>query len=1048
MKSKLLPISLLVFILGFTTIILTSGWINNQMGNLSKQDSSSIKSAEEYLQKMRGNQITGKIDPKDVIKARQQAEKMAFKSGNGLGLNWEEMGPDNAPGRVRAVIFDKNDASGQTVIAAGVSGGLWKTTNLGATWNKINQANKNLYISCMTQADDGTIYAGTGEYFCTTDDTHYGGLVGDGMYISTDGDTFNKIEVTNPDITQDPDTVDWAYINNIVVSPASQRVYAATNAGLFYSDDVQNTWQKAVDYFYDTVSYNVSMVIDSVVHCDSWERVGDNFIINNPSYEDPDTTSYNKTVEEFVVNILSLGNMPCTDVSVGSDGLVVATFNNLVFTATEDLMKFKNRSSNPENPYKKEREFRAYETTLTVIDTLGNTDSRTMQFTDTTNFINAVIDTPSPLSLNPGRTEIEIAPTDPNVVYATCTSQFGYLDNIYFSEDKGENWIIIFPGSSSLEIFNGTGCYNNTLTVFPDDAFRVLVGGINMWQGKRYQSSNGFFDWGAGPISTSFYAPTGHHKYVFQPGSSTQLIMATNIGVTLMKFQQNFNEFQWLGKGLNITQCYTVGPSGYPHELLCGAQGNGTQYISGNGNTPEYAEKIFGKTGGYCAISMINPNAFIYSQEPGVIVRSEDKGESISFNFDVPGSNIFITPVLMWESFKDQFSRDSIKFYAHQDYAAGDMILCRSANYEHPFEYMLTKNLPAGDSLMVQDIIQNKLFVANAGAVQMTKGAIKFNQPGDFWKIANTPGFPSCIAASSDANFLFVGMDNGKLYRISNIALAYDSLRADIGSSACIISTNELQIPQFEDRYITSVAVDQQNPEHVIVTLGNYGNDDYVYRTTNALDSLSLVVFEDITYDLPKMPVYSSVIEMKNSNIAIIGTEHGIYTTTNLGEGEVTWTMENSEIGTIPVFQIKQQTVFKRQIEVPSVPPQIYPEIFTYGSLYIATYGRGVFRDDTYRTVGIEEPVQHNHASLVNTVSVYPNPVSSYATVSMEISTKADVTIHVYDLSGRLVTSAIAGELSSGKQEVNIDCSRLESGTYILKVFAGDDSGISKFIVN
>jgi hypothetical protein len=196
------------------------------------------------------------------------------------------------------------------------------------------------------------------------------------------------------------------------------------------------------------------------------------------------------------------------------------------------------------------------------------------------------------------------------------------------------------------------------------------------------------------------------------------------------------------------------------------------------------------------------------------------------------------------------------------------------------------------------------------------------------------------------------------------------------------------------------------------------------------------------------MPVYSSVIEMKNSNIAIIGTEHGIYTTTNLGEGEVTWTMENSEIGTIPVFQIKQQTVFKRQIEVPSVPPQIYPEIFTYGSLYIATYGRGVFRDDTYRTVGIEEPVQHNHASLVNTVSVYPNPVSSYATVSMEISTKADVTIHVYDLSGRLVTSAIAGELSSGKQEVNIDCSRLESGTYILKVFAGDDSGISKFIVN
>ena len=1048
MKSKLLPISLLVLILGFTTIILTTGWINNQAGKFTLQDNSSMKNADEYLHKMRANQITGKIDPKDVLNARLQAEQKALKSGTNLGLNWEEMGPDNAPGRVRAVIFDHNDASGQTVIAAGVSGGVWKTTNLGATWKKINQEGKNLYITSMTQADDGTIYAGTGEYFCTEDDTYYGGLVGDGMYVSTDGNNFTKIESTSPDVTQDPDTVDWAYINNIVISPATQRVFAATNTGLFYSDDVQDTWQKATQYFYDSVSYDVSMVIDSVVHCDSYEKVGDNFIINNPSYEDPDTVSYTKGIQDVRVSLLQLGQMPCTDVSVGSNGLIVATFGDMVFTSMEDDMKFRNRSSNPNNPYQKDREFRAYETTLTVIDTLDNTDSRTIQFSDTTDYANAVIDSPSPLSLTPGRCEVEVAPTDPNVVYATCTSQFGYLDNVYFSEDKGETWIIIFPGSSTLEIFNGTGCYNNALTVFPDDPYRVLVGGINMWEGKRYLTSNGYFDWGSGAVSSGFNVPTGHHKYVFQPGSNSQLIIASNNGVTLMKFQSNFNEFQWLGRGLNITQCYTVGPSGNPHELLCGAQGDGTQYISGQGNTPEYADKIFFGTGGYCAISMIDPNAFIYSQEPGVIVRSEDKGENTSFNFVPPGSNVFLTPLFMWESFDDQFSRDSVKFYAHKDYAAGDMILCRSGNFEHPFDHMLTEDLPNGDSLMVKDIIQNKLFIANAGAVQMTKDAIKFDQPDNFWKIAETPGFPSSIAVSKDANFVFVGTDDGKLYRISNIALAYDSLRADVGSSACIISTNELQIPQFEDRFITSVAIDQENPEHVIVTLGNYGNEDYVYRTTNALDSLSLVVFEDITYELPKMPVYSSVIEMSDSKKAIIGTEHGIYTTANLGEGEVTWTKENSEMGTIPVFQIKQQTVFKRQIEVPTLPPLVYPEIFNYGSLYIATYGRGVFRDDTYRTTSIEEPSVNGKTSLASSISVYPNPVSSYATVSINIDAVTDVAIHVYDLSGKLVTSTIEGELSSGRHEVNINCSTLEAGTYIVKVIAGDDSGTSKFIVN
>ncbi len=254
---------------------------------------------------------------------------------------------------------------------------------------------------------------------------------------------------------------------------------------------------------------------------------------------------------------------------------------------------------------------------------------------------------------------------------------------------------------------------------------------------------------------------------------------------------------------------------------------------------------------------MINPNAFVYSRDPGVIVRSEDKGENTSVNFEPPASNIFMTPILMWENFEDHNSRDSVKYYATADFVAGDVVKCRSANFDHPFDHMLTEDLPYGDSLMVQDIIQSKLFNANAGnsGIQMTKGTLKFDEPGEFWKIADAPGFPTCISASADANFLFVGTDDGKLYRISNIALAYDSLRADIGSSACIIATDELQIPEFQDRFVTSVSVDPQNPEHVIVTLGNYGNEDYVYRTTNALDSLSLVIFENITGNLPWMPV-------------------------------------------------------------------------------------------------------------------------------------------------------------------------------------------------
>ncbi len=56
---------------------------------------------------------------------------------------------------------------------------------------------------------------------------------------------------------------------------------------------------------------------------------------------------------------------------------------------------------------------------------------------------------------------------------------------------------------------------------------------------------------------------------------------------------------------------------------------------------------------------------------------------------------------------------------------------------------------------------------------------------------------------------------------------------------------------------------------------------------------------------MPKMPVYSSLIEMKDSNKAIIGTEYGIYTTDEIGKADVTWTAENQGIGLIPRFPDK-----------------------------------------------------------------------------------------------------------------------------------------------
>ena len=105
--------------------------------------------------------------------------------GDGDDTAWQDRGPDNVGGRTRALIFDPNDETQETVYAGGVSGGLWKNTNIsnaGAVWTQVDIP-ENLAISCIAidPNDSMTWYVGTGE-------SYVGGDVnGNGVWRTTDG---------------------------------------------------------------------------------------------------------------------------------------------------------------------------------------------------------------------------------------------------------------------------------------------------------------------------------------------------------------------------------------------------------------------------------------------------------------------------------------------------------------------------------------------------------------------------------------------------------------------------------------------------------------------------------------------------------------------------------------------------------------------------------------------------------------------------------------------------------------------------------------------
>ncbi len=108
-------------------------------------------------------------------------------AGRTTALAWQERGPSNVAGRTRSMLVDKADATGNTVFAGSVSGGLFKTTNfLSATptWSPVNDFLPNLAITAMVQdpSNHSIMYAGTGEGWFNID-----GVLGNGIYKSTDG---------------------------------------------------------------------------------------------------------------------------------------------------------------------------------------------------------------------------------------------------------------------------------------------------------------------------------------------------------------------------------------------------------------------------------------------------------------------------------------------------------------------------------------------------------------------------------------------------------------------------------------------------------------------------------------------------------------------------------------------------------------------------------------------------------------------------------------------------------------------------------------------
>jgi len=203
----------------------------------------------------------------DRIESYEQHQMLAERSLV-KGVSFQNIGPTVFSGRVVDVDVYEQDPSHFYVAYA--SGGLWKTTNNGISFDPLFDDEMVMTLGDIAvDWEENVIYAGTGEN--NSSRSSYSGV---GMYKSTDdGETWEHIGlgethhisriIIHP---EDPNTVWVAALGHLYSGNPERGLYKTTDGG--------QTWEKTL--FVNDNAGAVDLVIDpddpDVLYCATWER--------------------------------------------------------------------------------------------------------------------------------------------------------------------------------------------------------------------------------------------------------------------------------------------------------------------------------------------------------------------------------------------------------------------------------------------------------------------------------------------------------------------------------------------------------------------------------------------------------------------------------------------------------------------------------------------------------------------------------------------------------------------------------------------------------
>lgn len=992
--------------------------------------------------------VTGAPTPEKLVQVREQLQRerqLALAAGRVPGddtdNNWIERGPNNVGGRVRAIMFDPNDATYKRVFAGGVSGGLWVNNDIttNTAWTRVN-IDENLSVTAITYDPNSTstFYLGTGE-------SYVGGDVnGNGVWKSTDGGvTWTKIfgGITGSTSFQSAASLT---INSPAGIAGEYTCYPTTAFGITPVSPI---------------TANIVLVSDNVAPASDGCETLTNAAALNGKIALIRRGSCNFTVKvksaqnAGAVGVIMMNNISGTPVAMGGTDTTINIPSIMISQEDGDLLE-------------------AAVLAGTVSGTLNPVvaGAFTGNLVPGQQHINDI-----KIRNNGGVSEIYVAVGD---TFYSAANQATYLGGpafgLYKSTNGGSSWTLL---TLPLTVDRNRSCPND-IEIGADNTIWLATTNSTVYGdggGRIMSSTNGT------NFTVKYTVPSGRRTQIAASATNANKIYVLcedgangepNLYLTTDKFAtapttlgepasdgditatdfcrgQAFYDLViavdptndaivYIG-GINLHRSTNSGTSwtaisGWTtntpsnvhsdQHAIVFRPGNANQAVFGNDGGVYYASTLSGASGSSTAIAARN-NGLNITQFYSVGVAPTQAvsglaGEYFAAGAQDNGTQYFGNAAAgLNSSVRSQggdgaytmFDQDVDKYYI-SNYVYNENINLRPLPGSSVSGKVIDNDTNANSGAFIAPmVLDSNLDILysdyTAGGVFQIRRYGNLKGPGQISRTDLTNALltasPTAFAVSpytTGSTTLLVGTRLGKLLRVTT-ANATPTWTEITGSS--FVGS------------ISDVEFGASNNE-IFVTMHNYNVVSIWYTKDGGVTWLNK------EGNFPDIPV-KAILPNPLRNVGgfatevIIGTELGVWYCNNFDTTTPTWTQSYNGMSNVKVMDLDMRNDY---------------------NVYAATYGRGVFS-------GMFTNTTLSSSDFVNSgkIRVYPNPANNVINIAISNYT-GDLNVEMYDINGRVVKSVSVDFTGN----YSVDLNGLSTGVYVVKLAGSELNYTEKIIIN